>query len=96
MADVDQREATSVTLYGLIFIASNEDGDGNVYARRSGTIAPEASPRYPIVVFAVGLALNVVTSKRTGRDGEAPSPASPRAISNVTSTGESEVLAILM
>ena len=26
MADVDQREATSVTLYGLIFIASNEDG----------------------------------------------------------------------
>lgn len=30
MADVDQREATSVTLYGLIFIASNEDGDGNV------------------------------------------------------------------
>ena len=30
MADVDQREATSVTLYGLIFIASNEDGDGKV------------------------------------------------------------------
>lgn len=30
MADVGQREATSVTLYGLIFIASNEDGDGNV------------------------------------------------------------------
>lgn len=30
MADVDQCEATSVTLYGLIFIASNEDGDGNV------------------------------------------------------------------
>lgn len=30
MADVDQRETTSVTLYGLIFIASNEDGDGNV------------------------------------------------------------------
>lgn len=95
MADVDQREATSVTLYGLIFIASNEDGDGNV----SPTFRhnrPEASPRYPIVVFAVGLALNVVTSKRTGRDGEAPSPASPRAISNVTSTGESEVLTILM
>ena len=30
MADANQRETTSVTLYGLIFIASNEDGDGNV------------------------------------------------------------------
>lgn len=30
MADADQREATNVTLYGLIFIASSEDGDGNV------------------------------------------------------------------
>ena len=26
MADVNQREATSVTLYGVFFIASNEDG----------------------------------------------------------------------
>ena len=38
----------------------------------------------------------LVNSKRTGRDGEAHSPASPRAISNVKSTGESEVLTILM
>lgn len=30
MADANQRETTSVTLYGLICIASNEDGDGNV------------------------------------------------------------------
>lgn len=30
MADANQCETTSVTLYGLIFIASNEDGDGNV------------------------------------------------------------------
>lgn len=30
MADVNQRETTNVTLYGLIFIASSEDGDGNV------------------------------------------------------------------
>lgn len=30
MADANQRETTSVMLYGLIFIASNEDGDGNV------------------------------------------------------------------
>ena len=30
MADANQRETTSVTLYGLIFIARNDDGDGNV------------------------------------------------------------------
>lgn len=30
MADANQRETTIVTLYGLICIASNEDGDGNV------------------------------------------------------------------
>ena len=29
MADANQRETTSVTLYGLIYITSNEDGDGN-------------------------------------------------------------------
>lgn len=30
MADVDQREATSVTLYGLTFTPAMKTGDGNV------------------------------------------------------------------